>query len=383
MVNVSCSTKFHAFALAEQLDRLELLNKFYTIYHQRKNHWVSQFNKRKDPEHIRLDRIHTFPVLAPLTRLRKDPFANNTVYDKLVRRELRKDKRFKAFIGWSGMSVHSLAEVKVQGKVGILERGSCHISYQYELLVREYEMLGKVFPADHRVEEKEKQEYELADYITVPSMFAKRSFISHGFKEEKIFVNNFGVSSFFQPVAPRNEKFTILYVGSLTIQKGLIHLFRALKLVNIPVARFEVWFIGTIAPEIQELIPSHQQENWRFFGHVNHHDLPEKISRCSVMVHPSIQEGLSMVIPQVMSCGVPVIATTNTGGEDVIEDNVNGFIVPIRSPEAIADRILKLYEQKDLLREMQERALSYVNQFSTWEQYGQRYGHFINEVVKN
>ena len=38
-----------------------------------------------------------------------------------------------------------------------------------------------------------------------------------------------------------------------------------------------------------------------------------------------------------MACGCPLISSTNTGGEDLFTDGVEGFVVPIRSPEAIAE----------------------------------------------
>ena len=381
MVNVSCSTKFHAFALAEQLEKNQMLKTLYSVYHERKNPLLSRLNKRHDPEVIPLSNIHTFPQLSPLFKFRKDHFANNNLFDRLVSKNLSRDNDYKAFIGWSGMSYQSLMEVKKNAKLAILERGSCHISFQFELLTEEYNSLGLTFRGDSRVEQKEIVEYELADFITVPSKFAKRSFLERGFPPNKIFVNNFGVSSFFFPKAPKNKKFTILYVGALTVQKGLIHLFKALHLLKWSLSDYEVWFIGQSSSELNQFITSYKRSNWIFFGHTAHHELADKISRCSVMVHPSIQEGLSMVIPQVMSCGVPVIATTNTGGEDIIENGVNGFIVPIRSPELIANRLQQLYEDQDALKKMQREALNHVAKYSSWDQYGSRYAEFIKSRI--
>jgi glycosyltransferase involved in cell wall biosynthesis len=383
MVVISCSTKFHAFSLAEQLERENLLTRLYTIYHQKQNSLVARFNKRKDPEEIKDQHIKTFPMLAPLVRLRKDPFVNNDLFDRLVSKHLRTHKDFKVFIGWSGMSLHSLKQVKALKKTAVLERGSCHISEQYDLLREEYKMLRMTFEGDHRVESKEKSEYETAEFITVPSTFAKKSFLSRGFSAEKIFVNNFGAGSYFKPTGQKNAKFTVLYLGAVTVQKGVVHLFRALQLLKIPIDAFEVWFIGRISDEMKAQIAKYQKENWRFFGHVDHYALAGKISACSVMVQPSIQEGLSMVIPQAMSCGVPVIASTNTGGEDIIEDRKSGFIVPIRSPESIAERITLLFESPEALHEMQDKALKKIVNFGSWEDYGRRYSDFIKQVTKD
>lgn len=378
MVNVSCSTKFHAFALAEQLAKNSMLGQLFTVYHARKNPLIGLLNNRRDPELIPLEKIHTFPALAPLFRLRKDAYKNNRLFDSLVSQRNRKQPDYSAFIGWSGMSYESLMVAKKNGKLCVLERGSCHISHQLQLLREEYDSLGLKFIGDDRVEQQELTEYQIADFITVPSQFAKKSFLDRGFSESKIFVNNFGASSFFSPAAPKNKKFTILYLGALTVQKGLVHLFRALQLLNWHTSDYEVWFIGRVSAEVAEIAKEYRKPNWLFLGHVNHFELAEKISRCSVMVHPSIQEGLSMVIPQVLSCGVPVIATTNTGGEDLIDDGVNGFIVPIRSPEFIVDRLQLLFQNPAALNSMAAAALS-RSKVGSWTEYGNRYSDFLKQ----
>jgi glycosyltransferase involved in cell wall biosynthesis len=75
-----------------------------------------------------------------------------------------------------------------------------------------------------------------------------------------------------------------------------------------------------------------------------------------VLVFPSLFEGFGLVILEAMSQGVPVITTPNTGGVDVIQEGVDGFIVPIRSAEAIVDRV-GLLENRDFLTVMSLRAL--------------------------
>jgi len=316
-----------------------------------------------------------------LFKFRSDSFANNELFDKLVSKNLGKCFDYDVFIGWSGMSVKSIKVAKEQGKIVVLERGSSHISNQVELLSDEYALYNKKFKIDNRVVQKEIQEYELADFITVPSLFARQSFIKREFKTDKMFVNNFGSSSFFEPVKAKNRKFIILYLGGLTIQKGLIHLFKALELLKWKQTDFEVWFIGKISEDIKELIPQYRRENWKFFGHINHYELPKMVSECSVMVQPSIQEGLSMVLPQAMSCGVPVIATTNTGGEDIVTNGFNGYIIPIRSPKAIADRLNILFEDNVLLKSMQENAIMFSKKIGTWDNYGDRYVAFLQKIV--
>jgi len=83
-------------------------------------------------------------------------------------------------------------------------------------------------------------------------------------------------------------------------------------------------------------------------------------------------EGLSFVILEALAHGVPVIATEHTGAADVMADGQEGFIVPIRSPEAIARKVEFLYRRPDVLEEMSARALARARTQVTWEQYGKR-----------
>jgi len=94
-------------------------------------------------------------------------------------------------------------------------------------------------------------------------------------------------------------------------------------------------------------------------------------SQASVLVLASVEEGLALVQAQAMACGVPVIATTNTGAEDLFTDGVEGFIVPIRSPGAIRERLEWMIENGELRDEMAAAALRRVKSLGGWNHYGE------------
>ena len=81
-----------------------------------------------------------------------------------------------------------------------------------------------------------------------------------------------------------------------------------------------------------------------------------------------------MVICEAAACGLPVIITENVGA--TIRDGQDGYIVPIRDPDALADRLLRLYEDADLRRAMGESAREYVQQFTWAAYYRQLVGHY-------
>ncbi len=383
MVSVSCSGKFHAFALAEQLERHGKLHRFFTSFARHKNTLARHFVSRTDREEIPVGKIRTLVPVAAMMRFGVPPHVYNDLFDRWVAANLKDEAGFRVFVGWSGMSLRAIRKAQALGRIAVVDRGSSHILHQEAILREEYRRFGIDFSIHPRTKAVELSEYEQADFISIPSGFVRRSFLEFGVPEEKLVQNPYGVSGFFEQDLsvwkPRgHEPLRVLYVGSLLIRKGLLYLFEALK--KLPANSYEAWFIGKVDPEMKETVDRYAQPHWRFFGHVNHYELPRYISACDVAVHPSLQEGLSMVIPQVLRCGVPMIATTNSGGEDVIEEGKTGFIVPIRDPDAIAQRIRRLDEDRDLLERMKQAAANTAAVDHSWDAYGDRWAEWLEKV---
>jgi glycosyltransferase involved in cell wall biosynthesis len=95
-----------------------------------------------------------------------------------------------------------------------------------------------------------------------------------------------------------------------------------------------------------------------------------------VLVFPSLAEGFGLVITEALSRGLPVITTPHTGGPDFMVDGREGFIVPIRDPDAIAERLARLAEDRDLLAAMSEAALE-----TAWRNSWQGYEERIVQIV--
>jgi glycosyltransferase involved in cell wall biosynthesis len=98
----------------------------------------------------------------------------------------------------------------------------------------------------------------------------------------------------------------------------------------------------------------------RLFGKVPQARLPEFYAQADAFIIPSIEEGMAVVILQALACGCPVICTPNSGGEDVVVEGRNGFVIPLRDPGAIADRIERLRSNPTLQKEMSAAARASV-----------------------
>lgn len=382
-VIVSCSGKFHAFALAEQLEKHGMLSQLFSSYSSIKNPLAKHLVSRRDKENIPKNKITTMLPIAFGLKLYNNPYFWNELFDRWVAWRIKRSNA-TVFIGWSGMSLHSLRAAKKKGMTTILERGSSHISYQKKILTEEYANVHQEFHFNDKVEKKELIEYSEADCISVPSKFVYDSFTTYGVHPQKLIKNNYGASNLFSYTDEKKKerKFIIIYLGALMVRKGLTYLFQALNQLNIPENEFEVWFIGGVKEELKLEIDSEKRANWKIMGHIPQHELLSVLGMGDVGISPSLEEGLSMTIPQQLKCGIPVIATTNSGGSDIIVENKSGFIIPIRDPNAIAEKIQFLYENPAKLTEMRNYIANNPVDLS-WDAYGKRYRAAILNLVNS
>jgi glycosyltransferase involved in cell wall biosynthesis len=206
----------------------------------------------------------------------------------------------------------------------------------------------------------------------VPSQFCIDSFVSQGISATKLLKIPYGsrLERFHPADSPGtvHQDFRVLFVGAAGPRKGFIDLLSAFQKLQHP--RKQLILIGSVAPEAMALLQNVDQRQISLLGTVPNAELRDHYSRASVFVLPSIEEGLAMVIGEAMACGCPVIATSNTGASELITDGVEGFIVPIRSAQLIADRLQQLADQPHLRDEMAQAALGRVQRLGGWDTYG-------------
>jgi glycosyltransferase involved in cell wall biosynthesis len=101
-----------------------------------------------------------------------------------------------------------------------------------------------------------------------------------------------------------------------------------------------------------------------------HREVLRLMQSCDVLVLPSIVEGRALVQQEAMACGLPLIATRNAGGDDLIVEGETGFLVPIRSPEAIAEKINWCAANRSRISGMGIAARKRASEF-TWRSYGE------------
>lgn len=220
------------------------------------------------------------------------------------------------------------------------------------------------------------KEIEEADLISVPSPFVRDSFLKNGIPENKIIFNPYGIDSeYFKPSLNKtnNEKLHVIFIGSIEYRKGVHYLLKATEPI---LDQIELIMIGTVHSDfVKEFDQYKSKINW--LGQQNREQVLANLHRADVMVMPSLVEGLSLTILEAMSSGVPVISTTNAGGIGVIEDKIDGFIVPIRDPDALCKSIIWSMNNRHELKKMGEKARGKILNGYTKELYFERFTKLV------
>jgi len=370
-ITISVNGRFHAFDLAAQLHKRGHLHRLITSYPAWKaKEWGIPGSKVVSllPLEVLKRAIGYLPTSSFKNWM---TFKQKQLFDLWVARRIPLDTDI--FIGWSSNSLFSIKRAKKHGITTVLERGSSHMLTQLQLLREEYDSCGLNFNEHHKgITERELLEYELADYISIPSSFVKRSFIEHDVPKKKLIQVPYGVDlKAFKQIEKSDNTFRVVYAGNLSLQKGSHYLLQAVHELYLP--RFEFWHMGGISSEMHPYIEKFRSEKIIFQGSKPQNELYRYYSQGSVFCMPSIQEGLAMVQVQAMACGLPLICTTNTGGEDLIEDGKEGFVIPIRNVAAIKEKILYLYEHPGICKNMGRAAQQKVQSGFTWDNYGMKY----------
>jgi alpha-maltose-1-phosphate synthase len=289
-----------------------------------------------------------------------------------------------ALIALSGAGLKAGKHLQERGGIYICDRGSTHQLYQERLVNEELRRWGVSPPVSssrYALYRREVNIYETADAITVPSSFAARSFIESGVAKDKVHVIPYGVRlENFHPVAePAPDTFEVLFVGQVGLRKGVPYLLHAFAGLRHPRKRLR--FVGAVHPDFKSILAQLPQSHVEFVGPQPQSEVARYMSSSHVMVLPSIEEGLALVQGQAMACGCPVLASTNTGSEDLFSDGIEGFIVPIRSPEALQERLQQLADDPALQRRMSEAALLRVRHLGGWADYGDRWVVLLKRLL--
>jgi glycosyltransferase involved in cell wall biosynthesis len=362
------------------LGRMPLLGDFY----------VRTFGRRSPPEGLPLGLIREAGVAADfgaalVGRLGALP---RSVRAKLSRRlsftaELgvarvagHAARRADVVVASYGTGIEAFRQLRRGGGRAVLHYPAAHNRFQRRLMAEdaavrpEYARALPDFDAVPAVyEQRLDEECDIADRILVGSSFARDSFIVEGYDPRKVIAIPYGVDGTrFSPVERdrRHLGFRVLFVGNLGQRKGLGYLFEAYELFRKPDS--ELRLVGIRGPGFD--VYDRYRSSYQFTPHVPQAQLADIYRSADVFVFPSLAEGMGLVVLEAMASGLPVI-TTRHGPSDLIEDQVDGLLIPIRDPHAIAAQLERLYRDPELRAELGRNARRKALEFS-WDRYARK-----------
>jgi len=374
--------RFYHFHLARQLYKFALLDKIYSGYPK---------YKLKDEYGIPKNKIKTYPYYKlPSLFFNKyleknfpeiDNYLSILSLKKLSQKVSKNIGEADVLIAQSTAGLEAGKKIKILGGKFICDRASTHILVQNETLKEAYNDLNMKFNGiSDDIIDREINEYNDANIISVPSTFALNSFLKKGFDRKKLFLNPFGVDlQRFTPLPKiKSNKFQVLYVGNLSVRKGIIYLLEAFKKLNFK--NKELILIGSIEHNIKEKVFKYFSENIKYLSTIKNSQLNVYYSNANVTVQPSLEDGFNMVIAESLACGCPVIATKNTGAPDFFNNGIEGFIIKPMSVESIHEKLEELANDKNLNKKMSENALLAVKKIGGWNDYGNRWLSKLNNL---
>lgn len=269
-----------------------------------------------------------------------------------------------------GTARRILGRARAEGSCTLGEPVNAHPRDIERLLKEEEERLGLPRRTYFREEWRHLvEEVEKSDFLLASSRWVRRSFASHGYPVERILTCPYGVDPRrFTPAddSQKDETFRVLCLGQICPRKGQADLLEAWKRLRLP--RAELLLLGVIDESMRPVLERYAGL-FRYLGYCSFEQVAPYYRQASVFVLPSIEDGFSVVCGEAMASGLPVITTENNGAADLIEPGVDGFVVPIRSPEKIAEALERLYRNPQLRHAMGENALRKARGRLGWDGY--------------
>jgi glycosyltransferase involved in cell wall biosynthesis len=340
--------RFHGFDLAR-----ELLARGHhvTVFTNYPSWTVARFGV--PPAHARSFPIHGVLARA-LGRLPgRGPIRNpeawlHRMFGRWAERELR-GERWDVIHCWSGVSQELLESTRVASACTMLMRGSAHIAVQSRLLQEEEARAGVSLdrPSDW-MRERELREYGLVDRILVLSTFSRQSFEDEGTPPERISTVPLGVHvEAFRPPAGIVEQrkrrilagapLRVLFVGAVSYRKGFLDIASAIDTLH--GRGFEFELVGPILPECAPRVEQLRGKA-TFAGKRPQPELPASYHAADLFLFPTIEDGFPAVMAQAKAAALPILTTPHGAGLDIVMPGQDGWIVPVRDPAAIVDRLV-------------------------------------------
>lgn len=404
-VILSHAGKQHSYHVANALDKLGFLERYYTSGYvtwpwlqkwaaknphnplNKRFHYQLNTSKVASNWSFELKEKVLLKIYGSGDKVQHAIYHRDAHFDRYIAGQLKKGK-FDLYWGFQGSCLESLKMANNLFKKSVCELSTAHVT-EAKLILGEEKKLhpewadsfdNLQFPESYQ--DRLEQEPIEAQKVLAASGFTKNSLVKSGIDPAKIHILPLGFDGSCIPFDPdkiipyKNRPLRLLYAGRITQRKGIKYLLEAMKNIGLSngVALDIIGFIHGSGHAIKPY-----KKYFRHLSPVAQAELFKNYQQYDALVLPSVFEGFGLVIIEAMAAGLPVITTGHTIGPDLIENDINGYIVPIRDAKALEDAIARLANKNpDELKSMKIKAREKAMNF-TWDEYTRR----LKDLIEN
>jgi glycosyltransferase involved in cell wall biosynthesis len=288
-------------------------------------------------------------------------------------------------LGYQGATTTTFRRARELGIATVLDYPIAHYEVAERVLteearlVPEYASTLRVQRYPEWIRERYIEEIATADRIVMVSEHHLKTFEEAGVDPARTFIVPWYIDTeLFSPGDDGDRDdgtFRVAFLGEITQRKGISYLVEGFRRAGL--ADSELVLIGR-APGVRPW-PWEGTPRLRHVPPMPRFMLPETLRTCHAVVLPSLVEGFPISVLEGMACGLVPIVSANIGDE-FIEDGVNGYVVPIRDPNAIAERLTDLHADGERRRAMAVAARATAEQF-TRERYENALWSGVEELL--
>jgi glycosyltransferase involved in cell wall biosynthesis len=183
---------------------------------------------------------------------------------------------------------------------------------------------------------------------------------------------------------PEKKEWELLFVGTWLDRKGVYYLadaFDAVAKRNSQV-RLTVAGCGTPTEQVREMFAVKVRDRVRVIPFVKREDIAAVYARHDIFVFPSLVEGMPLTLLEAMATGLAVVTTNTCGMADVVENDVNGLLVPAANAEKLAEGIERLCQSTDLRKRLGLAGQETMRRY-TWERVTEQMENVFELAARN
>ncbi len=228
--------------------------------------------------------------------------------------------------------------------------------------------------------------FKLADKITSVSRRMINEAKEIGASSDKLIFLPYGTLDDFLNISRTmpDKPFRLLYIGNLIPLKNVDVIIKAISMLS---EDYELKIVGDgpYRMQLEQLVKSlGVTERVQFTGRVPHEEIKEHLAWAHALILVSSSEGRPNVVLEALASGLPVIVSDIPGNRELVEDGKNGIVVPLSSPERLAEAIKTLFEKKNRWEEFSKRGREFViREGLTWSETAKKHIKLFKKLLES